>query len=242
MRSLGPLGRSAAGLWRAAAVAALALLPTLAAGVTVAPVQVEVSPAHPVQTVVVSNQSDRPMRFQVQVLAWTQRDGADQRVPSDDLVVAPAITDIPAGGKQIFRIATRVPAEGVQRAYRLVLEDISAAAPGQGEVGVTLRVNHDLPVFVSAADASPARLTMGPCATPTPACVRVGNTGARHGVVRSFGLGAAGTQGLMTVNTRILPGAWREWTVALPGGATATQLRATTGDGELHWSPAAARN
>lgn len=240
MRSLGPLGRSAAGLWRAAAVAALAFLPTLAAGVTVAPVQVEVSPAHPVQTVVVSNPSDRPMRFQVQVLAWTQHDGTDQRVPSDDLIVAPAITQIPAGGRQIFRIAARKPAGTMQAAYRLVLEDISAAPTGQGEVGVTLRVNHDLPVFVSAADAAPARLALGPCAKPTPTCVRVSNTGARHGVVRSFGL--AGSHELKTVNTRILPGAWREWTLALADGTSAAQLRASTGDGELRWSSAAARN
>lgn len=242
MRPFGTLGRSAAGLGRAAAVAALAFFPTLAAAVTVAPVQVEVSPGRPVQTVVVSNPSDRPMRFQAQVLAWTQRDGQDQRVPSDALIVAPAIADIPAGGQQIFRIAARTPAAATQRAYRLVLEDISPAPPIGGEVGVALRVNHDLPVFVSPVGALPARLAIGPCATPTPACVRVSNAGGRHGVVRGFAFDASGRDKPQAVNTRVLPGAWREFQLTLPTGATLSQVQAITGDGVLAWPGANARD
>lgn len=238
MRSRLSPSRTIAALGRVAAVAALAFLSGFAHAVTVAPVLVEVSPAQPVQTVVVSNPGDRPLRFQAQVLAWTQRDGADQRIPSDDLIVAPAIADIPAGGRQIFRIAARAPARDAQRAYRLVLEDISDAPIATGEVGVRLRINHDLPVFVSPANLPAPALVLGPCATPAPACVRIENRGARYGVVRSLQVVAAGQSRDEPVNLRLLPGAWHEWHLPLAAGA----VHATTADGVLHYAPASRGN
>jgi fimbrial chaperone protein len=233
MRPLAHSKGAAARFRRVAACAALACLPTWAGAVTVSPVLVQVTPARPVATVTLANPGDHPMRFQVQVLAWSQRDGIEQRVSSDDLIVAPAIAEIPAGGQQIFRIATRVPAEGAERAYRLVLEDLGADTARPGEVGIRLRVNHDLPVFVSAAGLAPARLQLGPCAQASPGCVRVRNDGDRFGVVRALQFDAAGWHKDLTVNTRVLAGAWREWQVEAPIGARDAQVRATTGDGEL---------
>ena len=223
--------RAAAPAWRVAAFAALACLPGMASAVTLSPVLIEVSPARPIATLTVSNPGDRPMRYQAQVLAWTQAEGAEQRVASDDLIVSPAIADIPAGGQQIFRIASRVPAGADQRAYRLVLEDLGAAAPVEGQVGISLHVNHDLPVFVSPQGLAPSRLAVAECGTPRPGCVRVRNDGARFGVVRAIGFDGVAKD--LTVNARVLGGAWREWQVPGAGQAALAAARVHTQDGEL---------
>ena len=226
MRPFDSLGRAAASTGRVAAVAALALLAGAADAVSLSPVLVEVTPARPVQTITMANPGDRPMRFQVQVLAWSQRNGVEVRTPSNDLIVAPAIADIPAGGRQIFRIASRTPPSGAQRAYRLVFEDIGDAPTPTGEVAVALRVNHDLPIFVSPPSLEPAALQVEACGTPAPGCVRVHNTGGRYGVVRA--LRAEGSEAQQTVNTRVLAGSWREWQLAVKPGAAPTRIRVVT--------------
>lgn len=233
MRPFGSLGRTAVSFRRVAAGAALAFLPAWAQAVSVSPVLVDVTPARPVQTVTVANPGDTPMRYQAQVFAWTQRDGADVRTPSDELIVAPAIADIPAGGQQIFRIAARVPAAGAQRAYRLVLEDIGAAPGAGGDVAIHLRVNHDLPVFISPPGLAPARLVLGACATPAPGCVRVRNDGAAYGVVRRVHATVAGASRDQVVNIRLLAGAWREWTLPVAADGGAVRFGVTTDAGEL---------
>jgi fimbrial chaperone protein len=223
--------RAAAPAWRAAAFAALAGLPGLASAVTLSPVLIEVSPARPIVTLTVSNPGDQPMRYQAQVLAWTQANGAEQRVASNELIVSPAIADIPAGGQQIFRIASRVPAGAQQRAYRLVLEDLGAAAPVAGQVGIQLHVNHDLPVFVSPKDLAPSRLALAECSTPRAGCVRVRNDGAQFGVVRAIRFDGVAKE--LTVNARVLAGAWREWQVPGVAQASLAAARVQTQDGEL---------
>ena len=233
MRPLDRIPRAAASAWRVAALSALAVLPAFADAVTLSPVRVDVTPTQPVATLTVSNPGSTPMRFQAQVLAWGQRDGVDQREASDDLIVAPGIADIPAGGRQIFRIAARSPASGAERAYRLVLEDIGEAAPAEGGASaIRLRINHDLPVFVTPAGLAPAKLVLTPCAKPAPACVRVRNDGDTHGVVRSLHFDGADWRKDHPVNARILAGAWREWQVDAPASVQVTGVRATLGNGE----------
>jgi fimbrial chaperone protein len=232
MRPLDRIPRAAAPAWRVAALSALAVLPAFADAVTLSPVRVDVTPAHPVATLTVSNPGSTPVRFQAQVLAWGQREGVDQREASSDLIVAPGIADIPAGGRQIFRIAARTPASGAERAYRLVLEDIGEAAPADGASAIRLRINHDLPVFVTPDGLAPAKLVLAPCAQPAPTCVRVRNDGATHGVVRSLHFTGVAWQKDQAVNARILAGAWREWRVDAPANVQVTGVRATLGSGE----------
>lgn len=232
MRPLDRIPRAAASAWRVAALSALAVFPGLADAVTLSPVRVDITPARPIATLTVSNPGSTPMRFQAQVLAWGQREGVDQREASSDLIVAPGIADIPAGGRQIFRIASRAPASGEERAYRLVLEDIGAAAPAGGASAIRLRINHDLPVFVTPAGLAPAKLVLATCAKPAPACVRVRNDGQAHGVVRSLHFDGIGWKKDQPVNARILAGAWREWQVDAPAGVQATGVRATLGSGD----------
>ena len=132
-----------------AALLVFALGITVAQALMISPVVVELSPARRVVSITMSNAGDQPLRYQAKTLAWTQTEGADQYPASDDLIVVPAIFEIPAAASQIVRVALRHPATGREQAYRLIFQDVTAVtAPSStgDQVAINIRVDHDLPV------------------------------------------------------------------------------------------------
>ncbi len=114
-------------LYRLAVMALGSLVSCAALAVIISPIKVELSQAHSVVTITVTNDADAPLTLQHQVLAWTQVNGEDVLEASNDLLVAPAIAQIAPRGTQVFRVTQRHPsAAAAERAYRLVLDDISA--------------------------------------------------------------------------------------------------------------------
>lgn len=194
-----------------------------AQAVTISPVLVELSPARRIASISISNPDDAALTYQVQTLAWTQIDGVDRFADSDVLLVAPAIATIPAGGTQIFRVAFRVPPGAGEQAYRLIFEDITQSVPQAGqEVAISLRVNHDLPVFFSAAGGR-ALPVMTACAHASPAgfgCLRIDNRGDRYVQLRGLTHGDGSNRHNVALSQRVLAGAWKELEFVLPAGAT----------------------
>jgi fimbrial chaperone protein len=216
----------------AAATASASLSCSLAVQAQViAPVLLQVPATGRLATVSVTNTSAQAVRFQTEALAWTQRDGADLHEPTRDLLVVPPIAEVAPGATQVFRIAPRHRAPSGERAYRLVIEDITAQADDPDGLAVVLRVRHSLPVFVAGAGFAPGapsptnlvapNVAIGPCQVRTaPACVRVSNDGERHVSVASLQLDGAGWQSLLRPGAaRVLAGAWMEWALEVPEGA-----------------------
>lgn len=225
------------GLWGPAALA-----------LTISPVVVDLSPARRVASITISNPGDRPLSFQTQVRAWSQPDGADAYVDTTELFVVPPIAQIAAGGSQIFRVTTRTPPSAEEHAYRLIFEDVSelaAPATPSGETAISIRVNHDLPVFIAAPGKPHLQARLGPCipAAALPAhtgCVRLDNEGSRYLRVKSLTLEGAHWRKDIPVGTRVLAGAWRQWTFDRPPGLTgALRVQADTSDGPVtfEWPP-----
>lgn len=229
MRSFDFPKQAIASLKRVGIAATLVLGAAAVQAVSISPVLVELSPARRVVSVTFVNSGSEPLRFQSQVMAWSQVGGVDRHQPSDDLIVAPPIADIPAGGTQIFRVALRGPANGHEQAYRLVFEDASeASAPTAGEVALKVRINHDLPVFVAAAGAPKSRLALLPCPGRA-ACVRVENSGNRYAQVRELIIDRSGSHSTMRVNSRVLAGAWRQWDLPVGSGPARVSLQSADG-------------
>jgi fimbrial chaperone protein len=207
---------------------------------TISPVVVELSPRARAASVSVTNTSDRPIRYQSEVLAWTQRDGTDHHAPTRDLLVVPPIADIGPGATQVFRIAPRQRPPGPERAYRLVLEDITASQADEADgLSVAIRLRHSLPVFVAPSGGA-ARARLGACATNArTGCVRIHNDGERHVSVRSIGLQGTGWQVDNRMGaSRVLAGAWMEWTLDVPPDAAGPlAARAETSAGALAAMP-----
>lgn len=209
---------------------------------TISPVLVEMSPARRVASITISNPGDRPLTFQTQVLAWNQTSGVDRYADTDELFVVPPIAEIAAGGSQIFRVTTRTRLSTEEHAYRLIFEDVSdVAAPAQPaeNTAIHIRVNHDLPVFMAAAGKPRLSARLGPCADATdlPArtgCVRLDNEGSRYLRVKSLSLEGFHWRKDIPIGTRILAGAWRQWTFDLPTPLSGPlRVSAQTSDGPV---------
>jgi fimbrial chaperone protein len=220
----------------------LGLWGSTAHALTISPVLVELSPARRVASITITNPGDRPLSLQAQVRAWSQQDGADAYADTDELFVVPPIAEIAAGGSQIFRVTTRTRPSAEEHAYRLIFEDVSelaAPATQSEESSISVRVNHDLPVFFAAAGKLHLQSRLGPCANATalPAttgCVRLDNEGSRYLRVKSLRLEGANWRKDINAGTRVLAGAWRQWTFDLPPQLTGSlRVKAETSDGPV---------
>ena len=166
------------------AVAALSG-PVACASVRLHPPLVEIQDAHQGATLRITNTGDQAIRFQTRVFRWSQA-GTQRRELTDDLIVVPAITEIRPGATQVFRIALRRPAPApIDRAYRLLLENISPTLPIPG--AAVLKLSHDLPVFISTPAAAVRSVGWSACDGPgAPAssglteCVRLSNRGNKR--------------------------------------------------------------
>jgi fimbrial chaperone protein len=199
-------------------MAVAAIFSSAALAVTISPVNVNLSRAHPVATITVTNDSDSPLTLQQQVLAWTQINGEDRLEESTDLLVAPAIAKIEPRATQIFRVTTRRAKVTVaERAYRLVLDDVSAIERKTGFSGVNVVFSHRLPVIVAGTGKIGPKLRLAKCPTSAePGCVRLQNDGDQYVRVLSLIVNGRNWQEDLGAANRILAGAWMQWTFASP--------------------------
>lgn len=216
-------GRMKQGLLRRLAMVVIGLfVANSAQAVTISPVMVELTPAHRVVAVTVSNESDLPLTLQTETLAWTQLNGEDLNEENDDLLVVPALAEIKPGGSQVFRVTLRKPASAVtERAYRLVLDDVSAIRKETKGVGVTFSFSHRLPVFVAGTGKIGPKPHLGICPAPASSgCVRLDNEGDRYYQVKRLTVQGRNWQKEIDAGTRVLAGSWKQWTFAWPANHT----------------------
>lgn len=121
---------------------------------SIAPLRVEIEETG--ATVRLTNASDHALPVQARLFAWSQADGEDIYVPSNELVVSPSITSIPSGQTQVVRVLRKgAPSPGEKR-FRLAVDqlpDPAQARPGQA----LTRIRFTLPVFVDRDKAQPAK-------------------------------------------------------------------------------------
>jgi fimbrial chaperone protein len=211
-RSLGRLGVLTVLAFATGAVSAL----------TISPVIVELSPTRRVVSVTVTNASENALSFQAEAVAWSQPDGHDLYEETTDLMVVPPIAEIGPGATQIFRITTRTPPGSREQAYRVILDDVTEETATQpNSATVNIRVRHSLPVFVAAIGKPRTSARLGACAAPSSGgCVRLDNDGERYVVIKALTIEGGAARKEVQAGTRVLAGAWREWTLDLPANST----------------------
>lgn len=141
-----------------ALLAALALFatPGLASaqtgGIQVAPVLVSLSPERAMGSVSLRNGRHRAVSFEVEAYAWTQVNGEDQLVRTNDLIVAPSVFEVVANGEQTIRLGVRnASRDGGEQAYRILLRELPSDQQHGVALGFTLEMS--LPVFMTPRGA-----------------------------------------------------------------------------------------
>ncbi len=134
-----------------------ALSPALAAALRVSPILIEAGPQANA-TITLRNQENRPLNAQVRVFRWTQKDGREELVPTDDVIASPPIVSIAAKEDHIVRLQRTIGQEPVdEEAYRVVVDELpNPDRQRNGTVAVVLR--YIVPAFFFPADATQPRL------------------------------------------------------------------------------------
>lgn len=127
----------------------------MGASLHVAPVRLALAPARPVASVTLGNGEDEEVAVQVEVMAWSQRDGQDVYTPTPEVLVNPSIFRVPGRGQQIVRVGLQAPAADTERSYRVFFQQLPREqalpqAPGAGaRLQTLLRIG--VPLFVPAS-------------------------------------------------------------------------------------------
>jgi fimbrial chaperone protein len=112
--------------------------------VDVSPTLAEVPPGRPAVTFELRNPGEEPVTFEARPYAWTQDAAGDQLAPASDVVVVPPLFTIPAGGRQLVRIAPRARSAEREGTYRVKFQEVPQPAPPDF-VGVRTLLNLSVP-------------------------------------------------------------------------------------------------
>jgi len=198
--------------------------PAQAATLQISPVSITLSPSTNASGLTLINPSDAPLYGQVRVFRWTQVDGDDHLVATDDLIASPPLIQIPGKSDQLVRLVKRQAAPApVEQSYRLLVDEL----PGPDDKsrgGVTIRLRYSVPVFIEqpAQNHAQAVLSWHIAKATDHWILTVTNAGVQHAQISTVTVyGPSGapyvvTKGLLGY---VLAGASRAWKIELPANA-----------------------
>ena len=125
----------------------------LATSLSVAPTRVDLATDARSGSVNLDNTGDQATTVQVQTFAWRHGNSIESLEPTRGLLAVPAVFNLPAGGRQVIRVASReeVPAD-VETAYRMVITEVPSTDPDTA-AGIRFALRLSLPVFITPRNA-----------------------------------------------------------------------------------------
>jgi fimbrial chaperone protein len=115
---------------------------------SVMPTKIDLSKAESTHAINLHNLESKPVTVQLQILAWSHKDGTDQLTPTRDVIVTPQVFHLKANGLQIIRAGLlRKPDTNEELSYRLIIEEIPEP-PSADFTGAQIALKISLPVFV----------------------------------------------------------------------------------------------
>lgn len=201
-------------------------LPAQAANFSIFPTGMEFAPGSRASVIGINNKDDRPIRFQMTLVEWTQdAKGEDIYTPSDDLIFFPRQLTVKPGDRAIVRVGPKNIPNSTEKTYRLRVEEL--AEPITENVGAVIGVTitFAIPVFLGKQDAKPATsiTTLGMQDGKLAATVQ--NTGNSHFRIASLEVKGADGYTQNINGWYLLSGASREYVMAIPPDVCRAQKR-----------------
>lgn len=99
------------------------------------------------------NRGDAPAQMQLRVFEWQQIDLHDHYETGHDVVGSPPMIRIEPGERQLIRLTRTVDVPpGVERAFRVIIDEIPTPEPEANEgpvsVGIKFQMRYSIPLFV----------------------------------------------------------------------------------------------
>lgn len=127
-------------------------LPSLlnAASIRLSPVSVEILSDQAASSISLYNQSNESTDLQVRVFEWSQKDGQDQLLPTDDIAISPPFLKLQPNDSYNIRVVriNPIPISG-EKTYRIIIDELPKPIDSRkADQGVNVLLRSSLPVFV----------------------------------------------------------------------------------------------
>lgn len=108
--------------------------------------------------ITLTNHGKESVKFQARAMLWSQDSGTNAEVSTREILISPALVEIPAGEKRVVRIARQKPANGKALAYRIHFNELPKPPSGSGSVAQML-TEYSLPFVYEPASAAPVQIS-----------------------------------------------------------------------------------
>lgn len=155
------LAAASAAAFFLASFAALAPSPASAsARVGIEPLKIKLTARSLAASVSLSNKGRNATTFQAELFEWSQVNGEDVLTPTRELLVAPPVFKVDAGGRQVIRIGRLKPdvAGAVEKTYRIAITEVPPDGSTGRENAIATALRITLPVLVPPIKAEPMAL------------------------------------------------------------------------------------
>lgn len=227
--------RSLALCWLLVFIALLCGAPAtgLATSLSVAPTRVDLTADARSGSVSLDNTGDLATTVQVQTFAWRGGNSIEELEPTRGLLAVPAVFNLPAGGRQVIRVASREDVPGnVETAYRIVITEVPSTGPDSA-AGIRFALRLSLPVFITPRDAVAVPTWT---ASADGRSLDVRNEGTAHLHVRRLVIRDQASGSVLTSidsPSYVLAQTAHSWPDVLPAGGRAVLVEAQTNLGAL---------
>jgi P pilus assembly chaperone PapD len=197
----------------------LATSAAAASSFNVAPIRADLTAAHRMAVITLTNADAEPVVIQVQVEKWVQVDGVEHLELSREVLVTPPVLQVPGSGEQVVRLALRREPEAAHElTYRVIFQEVPQAAPKEFTLQVALSLS--VPIFVAPLTPKlTARLKWDAHATgPNQLVLGVFNEGEVHAQVYDVAVDLPADALPLTSNVAryVLSGSHMSWTLTTP--------------------------
>jgi fimbrial chaperone protein len=214
-----------------------------AANISVYPLRAELSQSKTTEVFTVRNHGNEPVVVQASVVKWSQKDGQEVLEPTREVLVAPAVIEVPGNETQIVRIAVRRPPDASKEdTFRLLIQEVPKRRDTK-DVQIVFTLNISLPIFYAAA-SGPTQGSLDVTGMKASSngskkllALDLSNTGSAH--VQVTGIQASDEQGQVASHTSmfyLLPNQRRSVLInadRLPPGGRAVKLNVETMKGRV---------
>jgi fimbrial chaperone protein len=206
-----------------------------ATSLTVAPTRIDLSADARSGSVTLENTGPTDTTVQVETFAWARNDTTEGLEPTRGLLAVPAVFNLPAGGRQVIRVASRETTSGtIEAAYRLLITEVPTAAPDT-PAGIRFALRLSLPVFITPPGAvAEPRWTLR--RTRAGGTLEVANEGSAHLHVRRLIVRDKASGRVLAdleQPSYVLARATHGWPDLVPAGAGSVVIEAETNLGGL---------
>ncbi|MBJ8481102.1 molecular chaperone [Acinetobacter pittii] len=160
-----------------------------AATIRISPVNVEIFSDQTASSISLYNQSNDSADLQVRVFEWTQKDGQDQLIPTEEIAISPPFLKLQPNDSYNLRVVRINPSViSGEKTYRIIIDELPKPLDSRKAAqGVNVLLRSSLPVFVVNKDAI-TKLDWSIQQEPNNAYLTIRNVGNRHALLNNLTL------------------------------------------------------